>query len=235
MPERALRPADLAREHGLSTQAVRNYEDEGILPPAERSESGYRRYTAVHAQALRAFLALRPGFGHQTAAAILRAAHRGADDALFTLIDRAHAELLRERETLAEVTSALKTLTAEPLPRAPGQTEYTIGALAHQLGLHPATLRTWEQAGILRPHRQRGTGYRTYPPDVVRDARLTRQLRRGGYPLPQIKQFLDQLRDAGDLAALDDLLAEWRTRLTHRSRAILTAAHPLDAYLAHRN
>jgi hypothetical protein len=43
-----LRPIDLAREHGLSAQAVRNYEDAGILPTAERSASGYRRYTPLH-------------------------------------------------------------------------------------------------------------------------------------------------------------------------------------------
>nr|BFE52370.1 hypothetical protein GCM10017745_57970 [Saccharothrix mutabilis subsp. capreolus] len=71
-----MRPVDLAREHGLSTQAVRNYEDEGVLPPAERSDTGYRRYTAVHAQALRAFLALRGGHGHQRAMEIMRAVNR---------------------------------------------------------------------------------------------------------------------------------------------------------------
>ncbi len=58
-----MRPIDLAREHGLSAQAIRNYDDAGILPPTERSTYGYRRYTPVHAQALRTFLALRGGHG----------------------------------------------------------------------------------------------------------------------------------------------------------------------------
>ena len=58
-----LRPVDLARGHGLSTQAVRNYEAAGILPGAERTLHGYRTYTPLHAQALRAFLALVPGHG----------------------------------------------------------------------------------------------------------------------------------------------------------------------------
>jgi hypothetical protein len=40
--ERRLRPVDLAREHGLSAQAVRNYEEEGILPKAGRTRHGYR-------------------------------------------------------------------------------------------------------------------------------------------------------------------------------------------------
>ncbi|GGQ07189.1 MerR family transcriptional regulator [Streptosporangium pseudovulgare] len=246
MARRALRPVDLAREHGLSTQAVRNYEDEGILPPAERGDTGYRRYSAVHAQALRAFLALRPGYGHRTAVEIMRAAHHRDDETLFRLIDRAHVELLRERETLGEVAAALGALTAEPgpggNPSGRPATEpassggpsggLTIGALAHQLGMHPASLRKWERAGILQPHRDRATGYRVYPPGAVRDARMARQLRRGGYPLARIRLFVEQLRAAGSTVDLADLLREWRTRLGRRSRAMLAAGRELDDYLA---
>jgi hypothetical protein len=46
-----LRPVDLARGHGLSTQAIRNYEAAGILPGAERTPHGHRTYTPLHAQA----------------------------------------------------------------------------------------------------------------------------------------------------------------------------------------
>ncbi|MFF3224285.1 MerR family transcriptional regulator [Nocardia suismassiliense] len=232
MAARTLRPADLAREHGLSTQAVRNYEDEGILPAAERSDAGYRRYSEAHARALRAFLALRVGYGHQTSAAMLRAAHRGDEAALFRLIDQAHADLLHERKTLDEVAAALGTLAAAPRPVEDRSHGLTIGALAHRLGMHPASLRKWEDAGILRPHRERATGYRIYPPDVVRDAHLARQLRRGGYPLPRIKLFVDHLRAVGDSDDLSDVLEEWRTRLNRRSRAMLAAAPHLDAYLS---
>ncbi|GAA3487894.1 MerR family transcriptional regulator [Streptomyces cremeus] len=265
MSPRALRPVDLAREHGLSTQAVRNYEDEGILPPAERTPSGYRRYTPVHAQALRAFLALRPGYGHGVAAEILRCAHRGETGTLFRLIDGTHAELLRERDTLAEVTAALGALTADPqaypvtyparttdpqpCPRTtaepqpyPGTgartgtgtgigAEPAVGALARQLGLHPASLRKWEAAGILRPRRDPATGHRRYPPEAVRDAYVARQLRRGGFPLDRIRVFTEQLRGAGDADALCGVLAEWHARLHRRSRAMLAAGRELDAYL----
>jgi hypothetical protein len=41
-PGGQLRPVDLARRHGLSTQAIRNYEAAGILPDAERTPHGYR-------------------------------------------------------------------------------------------------------------------------------------------------------------------------------------------------
>lgn len=244
MPPRsaALRPTDLAREHGLSTQAVRNYEEQGILPPAERGANGYRRYGAAHAQALRAFLALRQGFGHRTATEVLNAANRGEEEAMFRTIDRAHAALLQERETLDEVADALEALLASPpdpshrvgragAALAAGE-PLTVGALAHQLGLHPATLRTWERVGLLRPERDRETGYRVYSPEASRDAHAARELRRGGFPLARIRDFLDHLRGAGDPSALETTLDEWRTRITARSRAMLAGARELDAYLA---
>ena len=37
------RPVDLARGHGISAQAVRNYERDGVLPPAQRSPTGCAR------------------------------------------------------------------------------------------------------------------------------------------------------------------------------------------------
>lgn len=243
MPPRsaAFRPADLAGEHGLSAQAVRNYEEQGILPPAERGANGYRRYGAVHAQALRAFLALRRGFGHRTAVEVLNAANRGEDEAMFRIIDRAHAALLHERETLDEVADALEALLAsppEPPPhahrgRAIASAEpLTVGALAHQVGLHPATLRTWERVGLLRPERDRATGYRVYSPEAARDAHAARELRRGGFPLARIRDFLDRLRGAGDPSDLGATLDEWGARINARSRAMLAGARELEAYLA---
>lgn len=235
MRSTSLRPADLAREHGLSTQAVRNYEEQGILPPAERTESGHRRYRPRHAQALRAFLALRRGFGHGTAAEVLHAANDGDEETLFRLIDRAHARLLRERETLDEVAEALTALLMAPPAPSPPRTgtgrPLTVGALAHQLGMHPASLRKWERAGVLHPERDPATGHRVYSPEAVRDAHAARELRRGGFLLARIKDFLDHLRGAGDPAELEAALDEWRDRITARSRAMLTGARELEAYL----
>ncbi|MFC7617258.1 MerR family transcriptional regulator [Actinokineospora soli] len=51
------------------------------------------------------------------------------------------------------------------------------------MGVHPATLRTWESAGLLHPTRDKA-GHRLYTPTTIRDAEITRQLRRGGHPLP---------------------------------------------------
>jgi DNA-binding transcriptional MerR regulator len=225
-----LRPVDLARGHGLSTQAVRNYEAAGILPDAERTPSGYRAYTPVHAYALRAFLALVPGHGHQAATAIMQAVHRDATEDALRLIDESHAQLLDDRRTLHAVEAALADLV--PVPRERDDT--FVGPLSRRLGLRPATLRKWERAGLVRPRRDRRTGYRVYSAADVRDALLVHQLRRGGYLLEQIAPLIDQVRSAGGVAPLESMLADWRSRLSARSRAMLTGAAALAAYLDSR-
>ncbi|MFI1912297.1 TioE family transcriptional regulator [Nocardia sp. NPDC020380] len=225
-----MRPIDLAREHGLSAQAIRNYDEAGILPPAERTETGYRRYTPLHAQALRTFLALRGGHGHQPAMEIMRATNSGEIDFAYRLIDAAHVALLAERDTRTKVAAALGTLSTATPPPLRGR-PLTVGELARRLGMHPATLRTWETQGILHPERDRATGYREYGPDSVRDAEIARQLRRGGYLLPQVAEFLDSLREAGGADALTTFLDSWQNRLTARSRNLLAGAAQLDVYL----
>ncbi|WP_030160897.1 TioE family transcriptional regulator [Streptomyces sp. NRRL S-244] len=238
-----LRPVDLAREHGLSTQAVRNYEEAGILPAAGRTPHGYRTYTSLHAAALRAFLALLPGHGHRTATSIMCAVNQGADDEAFRLIDESHAQLLDDRRTLQAVESALRDLepiaAAEPGERgASGGSDESgdlfIGLLAEALGIRPATLRKWERAGLVRPRRDPLTGYRVYGEADVRDARLAHQLRRGGYRLEQIAPLIAQVRNAGGLEPLEAALGDWRARLSARGRAMLTGAAELDPYLRAR-
>jgi DNA-binding transcriptional MerR regulator len=225
-----LRPVDLARGHGLSTQAIRNYEAAGILPGAGRTPHGYRTYTPLHAQALRAFLALVPGHGHQTATLIMQAINRGTAEDALRLIDESHAQLLDDRRTLQAVEAALHDL--KPVPQERGDT--FVGPLARRLGIRPATLRKWERAGLVQPRRDPQTGYRVYSAADVRDALLIHQLRRGGYLLEQIAPLIAQVRTAGGVAPLESMLRDWHARLSARSRAMLTGAAALDAYLGCR-
>ncbi|MEU9869965.1 TioE family transcriptional regulator [Actinomadura verrucosospora] len=227
-----MRPSDLARGHGLSAQAVRNYERDGFLPPADRTPSGYRIYTEVHAAALRAFLALVPAFGHAAGGRIMNAVHDGDVDDALLVIDRGHEQVLRDRETLTAVKSAVDHLMAEPgaeRPGAPGP--LTIGELAHRLDVTPATLRNWEGIGILVPARDPATGYRVFRASDVRDAELAHLLRRGGYPLEHIATVVRQVRTAGGTGPLAEALDDWRRRLTARGLAMLAASGELSRYL----
>lgn len=68
----------------------------------------------------------------------------------------------------------------------------------------------------------------------MRDARLTHQLRRGGYLLGQIAPLLAQVRSAGGPEPLEAALSDWRGRLSARGRAMPAGAAELDAYLRGR-
>ncbi|MEU6860165.1 TioE family transcriptional regulator [Glycomyces sp. NPDC046736] len=227
-----LRPSDLAREHGLSTQAVRNYERDGCLPPAARTPGGHRVYTEVHAAALRAFLALTRAYGHATGVEIMHAVHRGDDDGMLMIIDRGHQQRLRDQSTLESVRAAIGNLEFDnesEVDHAP----FSIGELAHRLGVTPATIRNWEEADILSPERD-AAGYRRYDAADIRDADLARLLRRGGYPLEHIATVVHRVRDASGIEPLTEALETWRQRLTRQGLDALEAAATLSRYLEAR-
>ncbi|WP_446222678.1 TioE family transcriptional regulator [Nocardia sp. IBHARD005] len=230
---RTLRPSDLAREHGLSTQAVRNYEQDGCLPPAERTPTGYRIYTDLHASALRTYLTSIPAYGHANAGHIMRALHADDLDKALTIIDTSHGQLLRDRETLTSVRRAVDHLAAESDSRATiSDDTRTIGELAHQLRVTPATLRAWETAGILTPARDPATGYRRYGRTDLRDAELAHLLRRGHYRLDHIAGVINQIRAAGSTEGLATALDSWQATLTTQGVAMLDAAAALSRYSA---
>ncbi|HET6731652.1 MerR family transcriptional regulator [Mycobacterium sp.] len=224
-----MRPADLANEHGMSAQAIRNYERDGILPPSTRSANGYRQYTSVHAAALRTYLALVPAIGYRAAADLMRAINDGDTPAVLTQLDAAHAQLSKDRETLTLVRGAISRL----VPEAPRSTapSLRVGDVAAQLGVHPATLRQWEAAGILTPRRDPATGQRFYTAADQRDAHLAHQLRRGGYLLRHIAAVISQIRNQSSLEQLNDTLAQWNRRLQDRGLALLHGSASISDYL----
>ena len=125
------------------------------------------------------------------------------------------------------VEAAVRDL--EPAPQERGNV--FVGPLSRRLGIRPATLRKWERAGLVQPRRDPQTGYRVYSAADVRDALLAHQLRRGGYPLEEIAPLIAQVRSAGGIEPLASMLRDWHARLSARSRAMLSGAAALDAYL----
>ena len=229
-----LRPIDLARAAGISTQQVRNHADEGLLPPTPRTASGYRVFTPHHRRALLTYRALYAAFGSHTSRAIMHAVLVQDTDRALELIDAAHADLHRHRQALDQAGQALSAIAhhTENAPIPPSG-DLRIGEVAAHLGVRTSALRVWEQAGLLTPRRDHTTGYRTYTPADVRLARIVHLLRQVGYPLPDIGPVLERLSHSGDTTALNQALDQRSHNLLGRSRAMLTAAAHLDDYLTH--
>ncbi|PAM98117.1 MerR family transcriptional regulator [Streptomyces sp. Alain-F2R5] len=228
---RRLRTVDLARTAGLSTQQIRNYEDAGVLPAAERTESGYRVFGERHRQALLTYRTLRKGYGPVTATRIMRTVHEGDVPGALALVDAAHAALHGERGSLRAAREALDALAGQGAGPVTGDGGLRIGEVAALVGVRTSALRVWEAAGLLAPGRERGTGYRVYAPADVRDARVVHTLRRSHYLFDQIRSVLDGLRQEGGGEALRTAIAAREQAVTARTRAALEGAGRLHTYL----
>lgn len=225
-----LRAVDLARAAGISTQQVRNYVETGILPPVGRTDSGYRVFTTAHAQALTAARELAAGHGWPTTGAIMRAVHNGDLETAFALLDASHAELHRERTELAEVLGVLDTLlTDEVAPMEGGGLR--IGELADAIGVQTPVLRLWEARGLLRPTREKSTGYRRYSASEARLAQVVALLRRGNHPFSAIGSVLTELRTTGNPERVRTQLAGREREVHRRSLSRLRGSVALHVYL----
>lgn len=222
-----MRTVDVARRVGCSAQHVRNLERDGVLPSAERSASGYRRYGETHVRCGVAYRLLTASVGPVEAKRLLRAAQTEPNDHFLELLDEAHARLHTERRDLQLARQAVENISIEPLIQQRPSDSMTISEVADALDVPPSTLRHWEAEALLMPQRARNDA-RSYPPAVVRDARIVHQLRLAGYRIPSLRVIMTQLQQLGRLDDLDEALAERQRALIRRSRALLRAAAALS-------
>ncbi|MEO3978306.1 MerR family transcriptional regulator [Streptomyces sp. CAU 1734] len=230
--EERLRPVDLARLAGISAQQVRNYADDGILPPAGRTPSGHRTFGDLHRRALLTYRALGKGYGWEAARSIMDAVQGGDVPRALNVVNARHADLHEQRLALLEATGALESISRLSLGTAGlPRSGMRIGEVAARVGVRTSALRVWEAAGLLRPRRDTD-GHRRFLPADVRDARMIAALRQGSYSLPQIAAVLDELHRTGSGEALRAMAAQRRSELTDRTAAMLAGSGLLHQYLA---
>jgi arsenate reductase len=101
--------AAAARAAGISPSGIRWYESMGVLPPAPRSENGYRNYTANDVSQLRLVVTLRRlGLSAAEAGRLARLSFEGDHGA-----SELPAALQRQREVLARQRADLEWLDGE--------------------------------------------------------------------------------------------------------------------------
>jgi DNA-binding transcriptional MerR regulator len=228
---RRWRGADIADAAGISVQQVRNYVDLGLLPPVERTPSGYRVFTDQHAAAVVVVRRVAEGHGWACTRTIMRAVHDGELAAVTAAVDASHAELDRERAEVADVLRALTTVTGEPATAPAPRGGLRIGEVARIARVRTPVLRAWERRGLLRPARERGTRYRVYDEAELRTARVVALLRRGAYPFPVVRAVVDELRGSGSPERVRAELAKREQELHRRSLMRLRASAALYDYL----
>lgn len=104
----------------------------------------------------------------------------------------------------------------------------SIGSFAMLVGLSVTALRYYDQVGVLKPARvDPHTGYRSYRPDQVRQARVIRALRALDVPVEDINDVLE----SGDEEHMRVLLIEHRNRLSERAHLLSQQLTTLDEFI----
>jgi len=110
-PARFLRIQEVADEIGLTTRAIRYYEEQGLLQPVARSEGSYRLYDPDDLERLRFIKGLRDDAGFSLA------------EIRQLLEDEAARRAVRDRYRTTEDPAERRRLLGESLGRAERQIE----------------------------------------------------------------------------------------------------------------
>ncbi|MFC7620216.1 MerR family transcriptional regulator [Microlunatus sp. GCM10028923] len=229
-----LRTGALARRTGYSAQQIRNLERDGVLPPADRTDAGYRGYREVHLRSVLAYRELAAGIGPVAAKDLLRAVHTRPVGEVLARLDAAHAGLDRERTEVGRARAAVTAIKEEPIDDVRPGDAMSVSELATALGLRASTLRHWDSEGLVVPDRVPPGGTRRYAPNQVRDARIVQQLRLTGYRIETLRAVLPELTGTGK-AEVTAALAARGLSIENRSRALLAAAATLSSLLTDRD
>lgn len=203
-----MRPIDLARRFRISPSTLRNYEAQGILPPAERTESGYRVYRETHALYVAAMQALAPGFGPDVAGEALRRVRSGDIQGALWMLKEREAALVRDKREAEQAMNAFRAAENDLDADDPGARK-TIGEAAEAAGVSRTAIRFWEREGLLRPTRDAENGYRQYGSADIRKLLLIRALRATVYSanVARLRRTVAEL-DCGDTGRLREIAEE---------------------------
>ena len=226
--------AAAARMVGYSTQQVRDLERLGVLPVAERTPNGYRRYQQRHIIALRAYRALAAAVGPVPARQMMPTLVQGTLEAAAEKIDDVHALLARSRDHVREASRGLRAVLTDTTHVFDENDSMTISELAEALGVRSSALRHWEHEGLVHPDRISQSHTRRYNARAITEARIVAVLRSGGHRIPSISRVLEHLREHGLTAQAQALLDERLSDLGRRSVALLGASGEIHALLSER-
>ncbi|MFG2210058.1 MerR family transcriptional regulator [Streptomyces sp. NPDC048638] len=233
-PRGMLRTVDVAGESGYSVQQVRDLERLGVIPAAARSRNGYRSYTAIHVQALRAYRGLAGAVGPVEARRMLAELRTETIAEAASAINAVHVRLAREREEVLRAQRALRAIQAEASTTEfeHGSDAMTITELAGALQVRPSTLRFWEQEGLVAPERVTSLRARRYGLPAISAARIVVALRGAGYSIPAVRETMDSLHRLDGLGETQRILRQRLDQIATRTVVLLRAGTDLAAVVA---
>jgi len=204
-----LRTSELARAVGIHPNTVRRYVNWGLLPPVERSPSGYRLFTQRHLDCLRLarmiYAAPYPGRGFRALGnAIIQCAvvedWQGA-------LDKAHEHLASVKAELQQADTAANLLEhwAQNMTDDPDEEPLAIGEVSKLLGVSLDVIRNAERNGLITVPRNSYNNYRLFGKKEIERLRIIRMLTKAGYSHMAILRMFIEL-DGGNTRDLKKVL-----------------------------
>ena len=197
MATKYLRTSDLARIAGVHPNTVRKYADWGLIPPVERSSSGYRLFTQIHLDCLRLarliYSAPYPGRGFRALGSeiIQRAVvedWQGAREKA-----QEHLVLVQVELKNAEDAADLLEHWAQNMAKEHGdESPLAIGEVSQLLGISIDIIRNAERNGLITIPRNSYNNYRLFGKKEIERLRIIRMLGKAGYShMSILRMFLE--------------------------------------------
>lgn len=209
MAMKYLRTSDLARTVGIHPNTVRLYVDWGLLPPVERSESGYRLFTQKHLDCLRLarmiYAAEYPGRDLRASGnAIIQ---RAVADDWQGALEKAHEHLTSVKAELKHADTAANLLEhwAQNMAADFDEEPLAIREVSKLLGVSLDVIRNWERNGLIMVRRNSYNNYRLFSKRDIERLRIIRMLSHAGYSHMAILRMFIEL-DGGNTRDLKKAL-----------------------------
>lgn len=225
-----MRPIDIARKLNVSTSALRNYEEKGLVPPAHRSASGYRKYTEEHVAYFECIQAMSPGFGMEATTEVLQLIQAGQVDAAFWRVNEIQTNLQQDKQMGIRNLQVLTDAGATENKAEFGNNDewMTIGEVSARTGLPSSTIRHWEKVGLITSSRDDQNGYRKFNRSHIQKIMLLRTLRPAVYSLTvvELKEAIAQM-NACDIEEARKIATDTLRYLDHINREQMRGVHSL--------
>src|SRR5690554_1509440 len=161
--KKLIRPIDIAKKLTITTSALRHYESWGIIPIVERGDNGYRLYTEVHVAYFECIRAMHTGFGMDIVRKVMKLMLDNKVKEACWLVNEVQVNLHHEKRGIEHALQVLEIEVKEDEGHEMYSTTlkkkwYSIGEAAKKLGVAHSTIRHWELAGLIEPHRDAESG-----------------------------------------------------------------------------
>lgn len=166
-----MRPKKMAATFMISASTLRNYEANGLIPPARRSANGYRFYTDLHAAYLSCIQAMAPAFGMEVTTEVLHYLQRDKTHNALWVIREKEVVLYEDKEKLEKLIEDIRLRLNENTSSF-AMERFTINEVSNLMKIPKSTIRYWEQVGYVVADRDPKNGYRCYDGDHLIKMRL---------------------------------------------------------------